>query len=653
MAEKNRRGRNGRAQQSGSAAARNIDPARRSNLLDFGTPATRPLKAYAFDPSSGTLLGNQMDLAVRFEELDPGPVVRDMFAWDGIAVIDYDASNGVYYQPVDLDDPKILIRGGLDPIEADPRFHQQMVYAVVTDTIQHFEAALGRRIHWRRGARRDKERRTPDEDIYTLNIFPHAMVSANAFYSPKAHGILFGYFRASATDPGRNLPGQIVYTCLSHDIVVHETTHAIIDGIRRHFTEQTNPDVAAFHEAFADLAALFRHFSHEQVLLDAIQRTGGMLFERTLAPDAAGKAGEEPGVSAQIGRRNPLVELAQQFGEATGRGKGLRSALDKAPNSRDIQTVFEAHARGAILVAAVFDAFFTIYLNRTADLFRIYRAGGGTVGMDLPSPLARLLAEEASRTASRFFNICVRALDYCPPVDITFGDFLRAVITSDFDLHPTDNLGLRDAFMQAFRVRGIVPDGASFFSDAAIAWPTAKDLPPIQKLEFGDPNGFTPAEQQRAADALRSYFADPQVRKQYAALGVLDLASPIDIPSFHPVFRIGEDGALRTEMVVEVVQERQTSFDDTEPGLGTFPLRGGATIIIGKPTLVEARRHRYEKGEYIPYGNVRYVIGKQLDGDAGARRQSRQRAHLQRLGLVEGSDPDRFRIDFALTHGGF
>jgi hypothetical protein len=628
------------------------DKARRSTVLELGEPATRPLKAFAFDPSQGTLLGNQMQLSVRFEQLDPGPVVRDMFAWDGVAIVDYDASNGVYYRPVDLEDPKIRIRGGLDPVEADPRFHQQMVYAVVTETIQHFEAALGRRIHWRRAPRRDKERRTPEGDIYTLNIFPHAMVSANAFYSPKAHGILFGYFRASATDPGRNLPGQIVYTCLSHDIVVHEITHAIIDGLRGHFTEQTNPDVAAFHEGFADLAALFRHFSHHEALRDAIQRTGGMLFERSLAADATGRAGE-PVVTAQIERRNPLVELAQQFGEATGRGKGLRSALDTPPNVMDINKVFEPHARGAILVSAVFDAYFTTYLRRTADLFRIYRAGGGIVGADLPDPLARLLAEEASRTAEEFFTLCVRALDYCPPVDITFGDFLRAVITSDFDLHPTDKSGVRDAFMQAFRVRGIFPEGASFFSDSAISWPLARDLPPIPDLEFGDPNGLTRDEQNRTADALRRYFADRAVRERFAALGVLDAKEPVDLPSFHPVFRIGEDGVLRTEMVVEVVQEQQVRFDDSEPRLGTFAMRGGATIIIGKPTLVEARRQYYETGRYTPHGNIRYVIGKRLDGDAGTRRKERQRSHYQRIGLVEGSDPDRFTIDFALVHQGY
>src|SRR6516164_159267 len=481
-----------------SAAA---DPVRRSRLPDVGAPETRPLKAFAFDPSRGRLLGNQMQLTVRYEQLDPGPVVRDMFAWDGIAIIDYDMSNGVYYEPVDLEDPKILVRGGLDPIEADPRFHQQMVYAVVTDTIQHFEAALGRRIHWRRATRRDKGR-IPQEDIYTLNIFPHAMELPNAFYSAKAHGILFGYFRASTTNPGHNLPGQIVYTCLSHDIVVHETTHAIIDGLRQHFTEQTNPDVAAFHEAFADLAALFRHFSHQETLLDAFQKAGGMLFRPALTEHGLPRRDETPGIRAEVAQENPLVllaGLAQQFAEATGRGRVLRSrTMGSRPNAKDIQNVFEPHDRGSILVAAVFDAYVTTYLRRTADLFQIYRAGGSTVGIDLPYPLARLLAEEASRWAEQFFSVCVRALDYCPPVDITFGDFLRAVITSDFDLHPTDKSGLRDAFMQSFRIRGIVPE-ASFFSDTAIAWPMAKDLPPIPNLEFGDPNGLTPVEQKRTA----------------------------------------------------------------------------------------------------------------------------------------------------------
>ena len=109
------------------------------------------------------------------------------------------------------------------------------------------------------------------------------MQQANAYYSPQAHGILFGYFTANKTGQGRNLPGQLVFTCLSQDIIAHEVTHAVIDGIRTYFTEPTNPDVLAFHEGFADLCALFSHFSQKESLIDTIQRTGGRLYQTELA----------------------------------------------------------------------------------------------------------------------------------------------------------------------------------------------------------------------------------------------------------------------------------------------------------------------------------------------------------------------------------
>src|SRR5205823_8622482 len=63
--------------------------------------------------------------------------------------------------------------------------------------------------------------------------------------------IFFGYFPASLTDPGFNLPGQTVFTCLSHDIIAHETTHALVDSQRDFFMEPTDQDAPAFHEAFA------------------------------------------------------------------------------------------------------------------------------------------------------------------------------------------------------------------------------------------------------------------------------------------------------------------------------------------------------------------------------------------------------------------
>jgi hypothetical protein len=617
----------------------------RNDMSDLGVPQTRPLKVFAFDPSRGRLLGNQMSMAIRYEELEPGPVAKN-WTPGGIAVVDYDATNDTYYTPVNLDDPRVLIRGGLDPNESDPRFHQQMVYAVATDTIQNFEKALGRRIHWRRVDSDDHEVRAKS-NIRTLNLYPHAMLAANAFYSPRARGILFGYFKAQKANQGRNLPGQTVFTCLSHDIIVHEMTHAIVDGIRGHFMEQTNPDVAAFHEAFADIVALFRHFSHTEVLLDTIQRTGGALFEAQLAAAAPLTAGASPSITAQLAERNPLVDLAQQFGEATGRSKGLRSALDTPPNSNDINKKMEPHARGSILVSAIFDAFFAIYMRQSNDLFRIYRSGVARSPDDaLPDALTRLLAQKASSTADIFFKVCVRALDYCPPVDVTFGDFLRAVITSDIDLHPDDDAGLRDAVMQAFRVRGIVPEGSAYFSDVAIAWPRVSDRIIVEGLEFGDPNGLTSDQKEVCRQVLNAFLSS------HAATLGFDPDRPVRLPSFHPVFRINQDGSLRTDMVVEAIQEKSVPFDTNDPGQGQFPLLGGATMIISKPPLTELRQ-REASGEATNYGLVRYVIAKHLSGRQGEQRAEQQRAQLARLGLSADDDPDRLQIDFGLTHGGF
>jgi hypothetical protein len=570
-----------------------------------------------------------MQVAVNYEPLAAGPI------GERFAVVDYDGSRKAYYLPVDLDDPMVLIRGGLDPTEVDPRFHQQMVYAVASETLERFEAALGRRVHWRRPI--DAEGHNIYGKPNRLNLHPHAMRQANAFYSADAHAILFGYFRASRTDPGQNLPGQTVFTCLSHDIIVHETTHAIVDGVRGYLMEPTNIDVAAFHEAFADLAALFRHFSHRETLLDTLQKTGGRLYDLTLRTD--GRSSEpSPRIQADIAEPNPLIELASQFGQASGLHGGLRSALGTPPNADDIKTKTEPHDRGSILVAAVFDAYFTIYLARTAPLFRIYRSVGHQ-GDDVPLSLAELLAAQASRTAEMFFGICARALDYCPPVDLTFGDFLRALITADLDLYPDDPDGVRDAIMQAFRLRGIVAEEARYFSEGALCWPQlAPDaLPPLRGLKFGDPNGLTREEKDIDGEVLRAW-----AKKNAANLG-FDPSLEVEVPSFHPMYRLSQSGTLKIDMVVELVQTRQAPLFPGAAGEGahpgpTFPLRSGMTLIIAKPSTLRGERE---------HPRVRYAIPKHLT----AAREQRQRTVFAANGVTASGPARRFAIDFALLHG--
>ena len=592
-------------------------------------PNARPLQVYAFDPSAGRLIGNVMQTAIHYEELKPGPV------GERFAVIDYDGAHNCYYHPVNLDDPNVLIRGGLDPSQSDPRFHQQMVYAVASETLQRFEFALGRRVHWR-GVRGVSGVRSalPRRAALRLNLFPHAMCDANAFYSPDAHGILFGYFQANSKSPGRNLPGQTVFTCLSHDIVAHETTHAIVDGIRSHFTEATNIDVPAFHEAFADLAALFAHFAHREVLCDTLNRTGGQLFSSQLRADVPG--GEKQAqTQSQISGGNPLIGLAMQFGEAAGMRGALRGALDTPANSKDIETKTEPHARGSILVASVFDAYLATYVARTRGLFQTYRAGGGQDNpKDLPTPMVNMLADIAARTAEDYFNVCARALDYCPPIDITFGDFLRAVVTAHMDFDPTDKDNIRDALMEGFRLRGIWAESARFFSEDSLCWPkVARNSLKVPGLVFGDPNGLTTAEKNANGDVLRAF-----AKKNARRLGFAS-SDGIAAESFHPMFHIADDGRLYVDMVIELVQTRRFDFSKGA-GADTFPMRSGVTLLVTQDPP-ENRRDR-------PAPRVRFIIPKLFS----AERLERQATYFG-IGQRNAATGDsRFLIDFSLLHAG-
>lgn len=455
-------------------------------------PLVRNLRIFTFDPGISAQYDtagiSEITIPVRWEAgLTEGPV------GDYIEVVDADPTSGVFYKPVDLNDPRILAQNGLPPSETNPQFHQQMVYAVAMTTITHFEQALGRVALWASHRETDPDGRYLELFVRRLRIYPHALRDRNAFYSPGKKALLFGYFPVGVKDRN-NTPGTLVFTCLSHDIIAHEITHALLDGVHPRFSEPVNPDVLAFHEAFADLVALFQHFSYAGVLRDQIARTRG-----------------------NLGAENLLGQLAQQFGKASGRGKALRDALGSVsettgkweplqPNVRALDEFHEPHDRGAILVAAVFGAFTKVYRSRTADLFRIASEGTGVLREgDIHPDLSNRLAAEAARTALSILQMCIRAIDYCPPVGITFGDYLRAIITADVDYNPEDTAGVRLAFLDCFRQWGIHPPGMRSMSVDALLWPTGEDA---REQALGMPMGVPSMAPEK--ENIRGLFTEEQ-----------------------------------------------------------------------------------------------------------------------------------------------
>lgn len=425
-------------------------------------PSFRKLRGYAFDPSlslqTDTVEFNQITYKVDWEDLEkrPGSAASTYPIGEYIEIVDYDPASEFFYPPVDFNDQYLLAQDGLDPSVSNPQFHQQMVYAVVMTTIKNFEKALGRKIQWGEHVYFEKEgnaKRIKSRFVPRLRIYPHALRQANAYYNPLKKSLLFGYFPAAPASAALQLPGGTVFTCLSHDIIAHETTHAILDGMHRRYIEPTHPDTRAFHEAFADIVALFQHFTFADVLKQQIAKTRGDLSSQNL-----------------------LGQLAQEFGKAIGSYGGLRDAIGHTdpgngkwiphqPTPDEYINAIEFHDRGAVLVAAVFDAFITIYKQRIKRVVRIASGGSGILAEgELHPDLVNQLADSAAKTASHVLGMCVRALDYCPPIDITFGDYLRAILTADRDMVSDDDMDYRISFIEAFQKRGIFPKGVKSMS---------------------------------------------------------------------------------------------------------------------------------------------------------------------------------------------
>jgi hypothetical protein len=159
-------------------------------------------------------------------------------------LVDIDPASNCCYVPVDLNNAHLLAQNGLQPSEANPQFHQQMVYAVAMRTIARFERALARRALWAEHVVRGEDKEFVSADfVQRLRIYPHALREENAYYSRNHMALLFGYFNAQGSDVGTTLPGARVFCAVSHDIITHETTHALLDGLhlRRRPTQRCWP----------------------------------------------------------------------------------------------------------------------------------------------------------------------------------------------------------------------------------------------------------------------------------------------------------------------------------------------------------------------------------------------------------------------------
>ncbi len=538
-----------------------------SRLLQRGEPSHRRLHIFTSDPTASRLAGRTCVADVPYEPLILEEASQGSTRYSCLCSALFELhmidDEGRALAPPMLDEPQQLMQEGYAPSESNPRFHAQMVYAVASRVHADFRHALGREPGW--GFAGSHKR---------LKVYPLGSRDENAWYEPSRGELVFGYFP-------RERAGW-ASTALMHDIVAHELTHALLDSQRPHFMEPTGPDVWGFHEGFADLVALFQHFQHREPLLAALRESRGVIFAR--------EAGEQPA--------HWLCRIARQFGAADGLD-ALRRADRKPGTDREAGELLyddklEEHDMGELLLSAVFDAFDSVYRRRTQRLLRLATGGSGVLPPGALHPdLLEALADESAALARRFMAMTVRALDYCPPASIELGEFLRAMVTADAVLTPDDRFGLREALIDAFRARQILPRYVFSLTEDSLLWgPPQRRLPLLTELSFavtrfdgGPGRPLEPESRRRQSEALGRWLMQPEAMAEAGLVApgdprLSDKGATVSLPSIDALevtSSAGAEGEMHFHTVAVVTQRVTVARKGKAPG---FAFQAGGTLLF-------------------------------------------------------------------------
>jgi hypothetical protein len=526
---------------------------------------TRKLTIIAQDPSIRYKKGPRKGRIVTARVRVPAEILARGPCGYRVHCIDFNATEDRHYNTAVQDHVDQWEEPGNDPRRAaafndalleDPNFHCQNVYALVMHTLARFELALGRRLQW--GFERGHQ----------LKVAPHAFSDANAFYSEEDQALLFGYFPSFDGT-------STVFTCLSHDVVVHETAHALIDGLRTRFTDPSSADQAAFHEGFADVVALLSVF--------ALPNIAELILDETLDPDANFISAKALDVKKL---RKGIAALADQVGaEISGvRGQPLRRSVEIEPSPELLNTAEfrEPHRRGEILSAAMMNAFMTMWSKR---LTSIGETAAGKVDR-------RKVAEEGADIASCLLTSAIRALDYAPPVDIAFGDYLSALVTADTEMRPAgdDRYDLRNSVLDSFLAFGIKPSSG----EPQGVW-ERPDRPYTYERTHFEP-------MQRDADEVFHFVWE---NREDRLIGLDDQAFTY-VQSVRPCVRADIDGFLLRETVAEYVQVLK------------IQARELAALGLMKPAGMRDDQELYLYGGgaliFDEYGKIKFHISNRVRG---------------------------------------
>ncbi len=316
-----------------------------------------------------------------------------------------------------------------------PEFNQVNAFYYATLTLRTFEKFAHRRLGWAFTSPR-------------LNIDPHAGDGTNALYNEDDRALGFFSFEFG---------GESFNTAQNADVVVHETAHAVMDGLRDLYNESFGMGPLAFHESFGDMAAVLVALHDDSLVWRLLQWTDGDLRVDNFVSE----------VAEHLVSTIKSLEEMQEIGERT---VYLRNALNKFTDVPFDDMVYfpdkpgrtlgrESHNYSRLFTGAFYDLLVALYeyiceANGAKPRIAIHRA------RDLVG------------------SLLVYAVELGPVGELTFADMARAFLTADVLLHSGKHT---DIVASVFAARNILSE-----ADATAHLETLRELPEIILPDYVD-----------------------------------------------------------------------------------------------------------------------------------------------------------------------
>jgi hypothetical protein len=275
----------------------------------------------------------------------------------------------------------------------DP-FLKVSVFGIVLRTIGLIQdrVALGREVTWA----------FPGEQLL---VVPRAGALENAFYHRESRSLQF-YYGARAGGKHR-----AVYSALSQDIVAHEATHAIVDGIAPDLYDALSSESLAIHEGVADITAALLSMRNRELLPQEMRHSQETLRE--------------------IQGSSRFTRIAEEFGTWRGHGEALRDvcntktlAADEPDAARRVDGS-SPHSLSEVLSGVLFEVFRNEFAVMPQDpaLHRALRGG--------PKRVSDQTRWRTTYAVNRLLGLIYKGLDWLPPGEASFAELIRAMVVAD------------------------------------------------------------------------------------------------------------------------------------------------------------------------------------------------------------------------------